>query len=168
MEKSTEAKIHYNLTRLEIKPTTSIKNLLLASRKGEEENLALLEKFVDFIGKCLIYEPSHRILPGEALAHPFMNSLKSNEKVCEVPWPSFYTTIFLSQKQNSKPKLLNKGIRSNSIISDKSPVSNQSTAVSRNSPRITSSDEDVGHNERPGSYVKNEPEIIAKVLKSVN
>src|SRR5574343_2088831 len=107
VEKSTEAKIHYNLTRLEIRPTTSIKTLLLASRKGEEGNLILLDKFVDFIGKCLVYEPSHRISPGEALTHPFMNSLKSNEKTCEVPWPSFYTTIFLSQKQNSKPKLLN-------------------------------------------------------------
>lgn len=164
VERSTEAKIHYNLTRLEIKPTTSIKDLLLASRKGEEGNLALFEKFVDFIGKCLVYEPAHRISPGEALNHPFMN----NEKTCEVPWPSFYTTIFLSHKQNSKPKQFNKGIRSNSIISDKSPISNQSTAVSRNSPRVTSSDEDLGHNERPGSYVKNEPEIIAKVLKSVN
>jgi serine/threonine protein kinase len=167
VEKSLEIKKYFNLTRLEIKPTNSLKNHLLSSRQGEEGQIVLLDKFVDFISRCLVYEPSHRISPQDALNHPFLNVFRQSEK-CEVPWPSFYTTIFLSHKQNSKPKQSNKGLRSNSIISNKSLISNQSTAVSRNSPRVTSSDEDLAHPERPGSCVKSEAEILANDLKSVN
>ena len=160
LEKSVEYKKYLNLTRLEIKPTNSLKNHFLNSRKNEENQMFLLDRFVDLTSKCLVYEPSHRISALEALNHPFMNSLKLSEKHSEVPWPSFYTKIFLSQKQIKLPKRNSKNGRSNSIIHDNSPVSNQSTAVSRNSPRVTSSDEDLGQGERPGSYVKTDPDII--------
>lgn len=158
LEKSVKYKKYHNLTRLEIKPTNSLKNHLLNSRKNNEDQMFLLERFVDLISKCLAYEPSQRITAIEALNHPFMNSLK----ISEVPWPSFYTKIFLTQKEIKQPKKSSRGVRSNSIIQDNSPVSHQSTAVSRNSPRVTSSDEDLSQAERPGSYVKTDSDIIEK------
>ena len=157
LETSSLYKNHINLSKLDFRYGMTLRNYFINSRDPDFESSFLFEKFVDLIGKCLIYDPSQRITAPEALNHPFFNS-KIAEKVTDVPWPSLpYTKVFLSFKNNSKPKILTKFLKNYSISQDNSRNSKHSTNISRNSPRVLSSDEETIHNDRPASYVDSKP-----------
>ena len=163
LEKSLDFQKYVNLTRDELSQTCSLRNFILSIKSQSYENEGLLDKFVDLLQKCLVYNPSSRINPQDALSHPFIISgcMKINEKSFAVPWPSLpYTTIFLHHKPANKPKVSTKLPGTSSIIQDNSPISKHSTAVSRNSSRVMSSDEDWNNQERPGSYVKATSNVI--------
>ena len=134
---------------------------MLNSKEYDIDSMPMLDKFIDLVCRCLVYEPSLRINVGDAANHPFFNTLvqKAADKA-DVPWPSLpYTKGFLPYKSNMKPKIFTKLPKLDSISQDTSPNSKHSTAVSRTSPRIYSSDEDINHAERPASYVHSTPII---------
>lgn len=43
-----------------------------AASKMSEEEKKLIISFIDLLDKCLALEPTRRITPREALAHPFI------------------------------------------------------------------------------------------------
>jgi serine/threonine-protein kinase PRP4 len=56
------------------KPSRDLRLRLMppASSKMSEEERKLIVSFVDLIDKCLALDPTRRITPREALAHPFI------------------------------------------------------------------------------------------------
>ena len=129
---------------------------MLNSKEYDIDSMPMLDKFIDLVCRCLVYEPNMRIHVNDAVNHPFFNTVaqKSMDKAADVPWPSLpYTKGFLPYKSNIKARIFTKLPKLDSISQDTSPNSKHSTAVSRTSPRIYSSDEDIAHAERPASYV---------------
>jgi len=53
------------------------------------------EEFVDFVSKVLVYEPSIRLSPSQALEHPFFDELKLQKKVC-LPNGAFLSPEFFN------------------------------------------------------------------------
>ena len=158
---------YINLSRLDPRNGESLRNFLLNAREYDLESSILLDKFIDLICKCLLYDPRSRITAYEALNHSFLvsHTQKLHEKYTEVPWPILpYTKGFLACKNNTKPKAYTKLPKNDSISQDASPTSKHSTAVSRNSPRVSSSDEEAIQKERPASYVPSEAQL--KHIKS--
>lgn len=45
---------------------------MLKKYKKEEDNMKNLQKFKDFLEKCLALNPKDRLKPQEALQHPFI------------------------------------------------------------------------------------------------
>lgn len=43
-----------------------------SSAKTNDEETKMLTSFIDLLDKCLALDPSRRITPREALAHPFI------------------------------------------------------------------------------------------------
>ena len=43
-----------------------------SSAKMSDEETKMLTSFIDLLDKCLALDPSRRITPREALAHPFI------------------------------------------------------------------------------------------------
>jgi len=43
--------------------------------KGSDEEMKMLNSFVDLLDKCLVLDPGRRIQPKEALAHPFIRGV---------------------------------------------------------------------------------------------
>ncbi|OMJ84372.1 hypothetical protein SteCoe_14524 [Stentor coeruleus] len=164
LEKSQYFNKYFNLTRFELSRANPLKNYILQTKPYLPESVGNLDKFIDLLGKCLTYDPASRITADEALNHPFItvNSHKSLDKSLSMPWP---TKMFLSFKSIPKSKPYMKIIRSNSIFHDGSQNFKLSTAVSRNS-RVTCTDEDLAHAERPGSYVHSKPDIIPQKSNS--
>ena len=150
LEKSLEYKKYISFIRCAPKTNFNLRNLVLDERQSPADASPLFDRFIDLLGKCFVYDPNSRITPCEALNHPFIcaNSVSSSE----VPWPSLpYTRSFLLQKVGSKPNNCNRPFADS--ISQNTSANSKNPSMSRNSPRIISSDEDLTHNERPGSYV---------------
>jgi serine/threonine protein kinase len=156
LDKSSDRKRYANMARSEWKQTNCLRNYLMSFKPPRFENESLFDKMVDLIERCLKYEPSARIAAADALAHPFvMSGAKISDKSQAVPWPSMpYTIVFSTHKPNSKKKTGPKATRSNSILQDNSPNSKHSTAVSRGSSRVMSSDEEMNNHERPESCAR--------------
>jgi serine/threonine-protein kinase PRP4 len=60
----------YNIQR----PVTELKTRVMGSSGGgiSDAEVALLNSFVDFLGRCLELNPEKRISPSEAFRHPFI------------------------------------------------------------------------------------------------
>jgi len=43
--------------------------------RGSDEEMKMLNSFVDLLDKCLALDPGRRIQPKEALAHPFIRGV---------------------------------------------------------------------------------------------
>lgn len=41
-------------------------------RKGKDDDLQMLNDFIDFLEKCTILDPVQWMTPEEAVAHPFL------------------------------------------------------------------------------------------------
>jgi serine/threonine-protein kinase PRP4 len=56
------------------KPTRDLRTRLMSptSSKMSDEDNKLIISFIDLLDKCLALDPSRRIAPREALAHPFI------------------------------------------------------------------------------------------------
>jgi serine/threonine-protein kinase PRP4 len=56
------------------KPTRDLGTRLMppSSIKLNDEEMKLLASFIELLDKCLTLDPSRRITPREALAHPFV------------------------------------------------------------------------------------------------
>lgn len=159
LDRSEDSKKYMNLSKFDPRQGNSLRSYMMNSKEYDIDNMPLLDKFIDLLCKCLIYEPHARITANEALNHPFFTVHKPTDKAADVPWPSLpYTKGFL-YKVNAKPKIYTKFPRFDSISQDTSPNSKHSTTVSRSSPRVSSSDEDITQSERPASYVHSVPSV---------
>ena len=150
LEKSLEYKKYINFIRCAPKTSFNLRNLILDERQSPADASSLFDKFIDLLSKCFIYDPNSRITPCDALNHPFVcaNPVVSGE----VPWPSLpYTRSFLLQKVGSKPSYYTKPFAD--TISQNTSANSKNPSMSRNTPRVANSDEDLIHSERPGSYL---------------
>lgn len=153
LERSVMCKKYLSLTRFDISNRCSLKSLIQSAKELSIENSLLFEKLIDLVSKCLVYDPEARISVHEALNHPFFTSCtKYTERTTDVPWPSLpYNQSFLPYKNYIKPKTYKKSIKADTYSQNASHNSKHSTAVSRNSLRVTSSDEDTLNSENPAS-----------------
>lgn len=59
-----------------LKPTRDLRaRLMPRGIKGSDEEMKMLNSFVDLLDKCLVLDPGRRIQPKEALAHPFIRGV---------------------------------------------------------------------------------------------
>jgi len=56
------------------KPSRDLRSRLMppSSVKMKDDEMKLLLSFIDLLDKCLALDPSRRLMPKEALAHPFI------------------------------------------------------------------------------------------------
>ncbi|KAL9714610.1 U4/U6 small nuclear ribonucleoprotein prp4 [Leucoagaricus gongylophorus] len=58
------------------KPTRDLRaRLIPRGIKGSDEEIKMLNSFVDLLDKCLVLDPGRRIQPREALVHPFIRGI---------------------------------------------------------------------------------------------
>lgn len=62
-------------TSISANPTKSIASIL-QKKKSSGDDTELLNKFADFLEKCLILDPKKRMTPEQALSHPFIRGDK--------------------------------------------------------------------------------------------
>ncbi|KAL0578420.1 serine/threonine protein kinase, CMGC, dual-specificity [Marasmius crinis-equi] len=93
------------------------------------------EEFVDFIAKCLVWDPERRIKPQAALRHPFVTAGKRPKQVPASTSKSGLSTTSLSSR--SKKELLETPKKS--LISAPTPLTARSTRTTGNGVPTTPS-----------------------------
>ncbi|KAK2467104.1 hypothetical protein APHAL10511_001362 [Amanita phalloides] len=96
------------------------------------------DDFVDFIAKCLVWDPERRMKPQAALRHPFVTAGRKNKITTTIPSSSRSTTASISSLNNSRSKPVIETPKK-SMISAPTPLTARSSRTTIGGPTTPNS-----------------------------
>lgn len=102
-------------------------------------------EFVDFVAKCLMWDPERRIKPSAALRHPFITGVKSRAKVTS-PSPSASKTLLNSTSLGSSSNRISKSVPETpkkSLIGAPTPLTARTSRVISGVPTTPSTSSNI-------------------------